>query len=71
MKILTRKGGWRGPITNKIKNENWEQAINRYKLDPTLNWQATEIILSNSNEIKFKTIDKNKKNIVGTISSKI
>ena len=65
-----RRRGWRGPITNKIKNENWEQAINRYKLDPTLNWQPAEIILSNSNEIKFKTIDKNKKNIVGTISSK-
>ena len=38
-----RRRGWRGPITNKIKNENWEQAINRYKLDPTLNWQPEKL----------------------------
>ena len=26
-----------GPITNKIKNKNWKNKIDQYKLDPTLN----------------------------------
>ena len=32
-----RRRGWRGPITNKLKNKKWEMKINQYKLDPTLN----------------------------------
>ena len=56
-----RRRGWRGPITNKIKNKNWEKKISQYKLDPTLNWHFAEIISLNNNEIKFKTIDKKKK----------
>ena len=39
-----RRRGWRGPITNKIKNKNWENKISQYKLDPTLNWNLAEII---------------------------
>ena len=44
--------------------------INRYKLDPTLNWHLAEIISLNNDEIRFKTIDKNTKNIVDLISAK-
>jgi penicillin-binding protein 1A len=39
-----RRRGWRGPITNKIKNKNWKKNL-QYKLDPTLNWNLAEIIL--------------------------
>jgi penicillin-binding protein 1A len=38
-----RRQGWRGPITNKIKNKNWENIISQYKLDPTLKWHLAEI----------------------------
>ena len=55
-----KRRGWRGPITNKIKNNNWEKKITKYKLDPTLNWNLVEIISLNSNEIKFKILDKKK-----------
>ena len=47
---MIKRRGWRGPITNKIKNKNWEKKINQYKLDPTLNWKFAEII--SLNEIK-------------------
>ena len=57
-----RRHGWRGPITNKIKDKNWENKINKFKLDPTLKWQFAEIIDLNNSEIKFKIINKNKKN---------
>ena len=62
-----RRRGWRGPITNKFKNKNWEQKISQFKLDPTLDWRFAEIISSDKNLIKFKTIDKIKKSTEGTI----
>ena len=58
-----KRKGWRGPIVNKIKTKNWENKILRYKLDPTLNWELVEIISLNDNEINFKSINKNSKNI--------
>ena len=48
-----RRQGWRGPITNKIKNKNWEKKFNQYKLDPTLNWHLAEIFSLHDNEIRF------------------
>merc|ERR1711965_508516 len=51
-----RRRGWRGPITNKIKNKNWENKIAQYKLDPTLNWRLVEIISINDNKVNFKII---------------
>ena len=61
-----RRQGWRGSITNK-NNNNWQNKINKFKLDPTLNWYLAEIISLNKNEIKFKTISKNKKIIEDTL----
>ena len=62
-----RRQGWRGPITNKIKNKNWKNSISKYKLDPTLNWRLAEIISTENNEIKFQIIDKKKENIKGVL----
>ena len=58
-----RRRGWRGPIANKLKDKNWEQKISQYKLDPTLNWSLAEIVSIDNNLVKFKTINKNKKNL--------
>ena len=63
-----RRRGWRGPITNKVKNKNWEKLISNLKLDPTLNWDIAEIISLSENQINFKLI--NKKNIYGKIFPK-
>ena len=53
-----RRRGWRGAITNKIENKNWQKKILNYKLDPTLDWLLVEIISLENNTIKFETIDK-------------
>ena len=50
-----RRHGWRGPITNKFKNKNWKNKIEKLKIDPTLNWKKSEIIEINDNGINFKT----------------
>ena len=61
-----RRRGWRGPITNKFKDKNWEKKILQYKLDPTLNWSIAEIISTEEYKLKFKTINK-KKNLEGVL----
>ena len=53
-----KRRGWRGPITNKIKNKNWEKKVAQFKLDPTLNWKLAEIIYLDNESIKFKVIQK-------------
>ena len=63
-----RRRGWRGSITNTIKNKNWKKTISRYKLDPTLNWNLAEIISLDKEKINFKIIDKNK--LFGTLAYK-
>jgi len=51
-----RRHGWRGPITNKLKNANWEKKVKNLKIDPTLNWKIAEIIEVNEKEINFKIL---------------
>ena len=51
-----------GPITNKIKNKNWQTKIENFKLDPTLNWKFAEIISTDNEKINFKVISDNEKN---------
>ena len=56
-----RRRGWRGPITNKFKDKNWENKIKNYKLDPTLNWNFAEITSLDDKTISFQILnDKNK-----------
>ena len=62
-----RRRGWRGAISNKIKNKNWEKKISKFKLDPTLNWELAEVTSLDNNEIKFRLIDKKKENISGVL----
>ncbi len=64
-----RRHGWRGPITNKIKNKNWKEKVNKFKLDPTLDWKVAEVIQVNNNDIKFETLN-DKKNITGILQLK-
>ena len=64
-----KRHGWRGPITNKIKDRNWINKLSKFKLDPTLNWQIAEIIDLNNSEINFKIIN-DKKNTLGILNFK-
>ena len=47
-----------------------ENKILQFKLDPTLNWNIAEIISIQPNEIKFKNINKDKKNTKGVLFKK-
>ena len=65
-----RRRGWRGPITNTLQNKNWEKKILQYKLDPTLNWNFAELTYVNNEKIEFKIINKNNKDLTGSLLSK-
>jgi penicillin-binding protein 1A len=65
-----KRHGWRGPITNKVKDSNWKNKIEKFKLDPTLNWNFAEITDLNNSQIKFKIINSNKKNISASLLAK-
>jgi penicillin-binding protein 1A len=65
-----QRRGWRGPITNKIKNKNWQKKISSYKLDPTLKWHFAEVTSAEKNQLEFQIIDKIKKNKKGTLTLK-
>ena len=62
-----KRRGWRGPIANKFENKNWEKLISMYKLDTTLKWRLAEVASVSNEEINFKTIDKDKKNLKGKL----
>ena len=51
-----KRHGWRGPVTNKLKDLNWKKKIKNFKIDPTLNWDFAEITNISENGFKFKTI---------------
>ncbi len=62
--------GWRGPVTNKLKNKNWKNRIDQFKLDPTLNWHLAEIISLDDNQIRFEILDKKKESQKGILNFK-
>ena len=52
-----RRHGWRGPIANKIIDKNWQGKIEKFKLDPTLNWKFAEIIDLKNSMIEFSILN--------------
>ena len=64
-----KRHGWKGPITNKLKDKNWESKLEKYKLDPTLKWELAEITEIDNLNIYFKTIKK-KRNLQGVLNKK-
>ena len=66
----TRRHGWKGPITNKLKNKNWEKIVEEIKLDPTLNWQIVEITNLYIDKLDFKSLNKDDKTFTGSIKLK-
>ena len=60
-----KRHGWRGPLTNKIKNKKWKNSLEKYKLDPTLNWKFAEIDEVKDQSVNFTTLENKK--IKGTI----
>ena len=67
-----KRHGWRGPITNKNKDINWQNKLNEINLDPTLKWEKAEIkdfdqnflILQSKKNKNFKVYKSNLKWVI-------
>tara|TARA_B110000261_G_scaffold73918_1_gene85767 strand:+ start:1193 stop:3541 length:2349 start_codon:yes stop_codon:yes gene_type:complete len=51
-----RRHGWRGAITNKLKDKNWKKKIENLKIDPTLKWKKVEVLEINEIGLSFETL---------------
>ncbi len=61
-----RRHGWRGPITNRLANDNWKDKLSQIKIDPTLNWDFAEIKDVGENEILIKILNSSKSGEIKT-----
>jgi len=59
-----RRQGWRGAITNKLNNANWEKKLISTKIDPTLNWNLAEIIEIDNSKLSIEILKKNNKGYI-------
>ena len=57
-----RRHGWRGPITNTLKENMWEKKIKDQNIDPTLKWEFAEITNITEEKIDVKFLKTNEKN---------
>ena len=50
-----KRQGWRGPITNKYKEENWKNKLKAFEIDQTLNWLTAEVTNINDDFLSLKS----------------
>tara|TARA_B100000945_G_scaffold303071_1_gene287248 strand:+ start:2979 stop:5330 length:2352 start_codon:yes stop_codon:yes gene_type:complete len=56
-----KRHGWRGPITNVFKDNDWKKRLKNINIDETLNWQIAEVTQVKDNEAFIKLIKNNSK----------
>ena len=61
-----KRHGWRGPITNKVLDQNWKK-IDQFNLDPTLKWELAEITQLDNSKIYFNLLSNEDKHKSGLI----
>ncbi len=58
-----KRKGWRGPLTNKIYNSEWNKDLEKYKLENSINWKLAIVKKINKFSAEIETED----NIEGVI----
>ncbi len=53
-----KRKGWRGPLTNKIYNQNWFKNLEKYNLEKSINWDIA--IVKKVNQFNAEIETKNK-----------
>ena len=61
-----KRKGWRGPITNKVYNDNWYKDLDKYELEKSIYWEIA--IVKEVNQ--FTTIIETENKTQGTIEYK-
>ena len=53
-----KRKGWRGPITNKVYNDNWSKNLEKYQLEKSINWEVAIVKEINQFTTNIETQDK-------------
>ena len=60
IEAFDRRRGWRGSVTNKILDNDWENKISEINLDPTLKWNKAEITNIKNDYFDLQILDGDK-----------
>ena len=60
IEAFDKRRGWRGSVTNKILDNDWENKISEINLDPTLKWNKAEITNIENNYFDLQILDGDK-----------
>jgi len=52
-----RRKGWRGPLTNKKKLDNWKSDLEKYKLEKSIGWHLAIVSKVNKFNVHIKTTE--------------
>jgi len=52
-----RRKGWRGPLTNKKKLDNWKSDLEKYKLEKSIGWNLAIVSKVNKFNVHIKTTE--------------
>ncbi len=52
-----RRKGWRGPLTNKKKLDNWKNDLEKYKLEKSIGWRLAIVNKVNKFNVHIKTTE--------------
>ena len=53
-----QRKGWRGPLTNKIYNSNWNNNLEKFYLEDSINWKLAIVKKINKFSVDIETQDK-------------
>ncbi len=53
-----KRKGWRGPLTNKIYNINWNKDLEKFDLEKSINWSLAIVKKINKFSVDIETKDK-------------
>ena len=53
-----QRKGWRGPLTNKIYSSKWNENLEKFKLEKTINWKLAIVKNLNKFSANIETEDK-------------
>ena len=60
IEAFDKRRGWRGSVTNKILDNDWENKISEINLDPTLEWNKAEITNIENDYFDLQILDGDK-----------
>ena len=53
-----QRKGWRGPLTNKIYNKNWNKDLKKFNLEKSIDWSLAIVKKINKFSAEIETEDK-------------